>query len=95
MEHTSFIETLLQRGADPDLRNTDGETPFLLHFKGIRKTKSIWNGRVELASFLAHGAHPLLRGATGNCPLFEAVRKLPLHNTSALFKASLYKVFCG
>ncbi len=61
-DSTATVDTLLQHGANPNARNTHGNTP--LHY-------AVWGvlGRNKVALFLEHHADPNVRNDEGRTPL--------------------------
>jgi ankyrin repeat protein len=66
----SIFESLLKKGADPNLRNHAGQTPFkLLHqLKSLNISQITEYG----STLMTHGADPLLLDASGLCDFFDA-----------------------
>jgi ankyrin repeat protein len=72
--HDTYISLLLKRGADPNLQNRKGRSPFFLLFIGTKsKVPTILKAMLEM---LAHGADSALRDHEGNMPICEAARIL-------------------
>jgi hypothetical protein len=68
------MKILLNRGAMPNQKNSEGQTPLSLLFSGyIAKLKQV----ICCAStLLAHGADPTILDSEGNSPLIKAAKKL-------------------
>jgi ankyrin repeat protein len=69
------VETLLNKGEDPNRQNSDGETPLLLLLTNVTKES---RKRVLpcLKTLLAHGADPMILDSSGNTGLFAAAKIL-------------------
>ncbi|KAJ6261035.1 hypothetical protein Dda_3700 [Drechslerella dactyloides] len=80
----NWMKTLLDRGANPNLQNKDGQTPLLFVFLG-KKTGSQRLKALEV--LLAHGANPTLGGFTGQYPLLEASKSLDSEIVTKMIRA--------
>lgn len=69
------VRFLLDRGADPNAAQEDGETPLLAALRDLSSTGRDAVARTELAALLLErGAAANARGAQGETPLLRAVR---------------------
>ena len=82
-----LMEIMLRKGADPNQRNRNGETPLLLMF--TEKRNKVQVVMKAMSTLLSHGADPMLCDLSGKCPFYEAARKLPTEGLTTLLKADL------
>ncbi|KAH7085249.1 ankyrin repeat-containing domain protein [Paraphoma chrysanthemicola] len=80
------METLLNKGENPNQQNVDGETPLLLLFTKASKesTKSVLQC---LRTLLAHGADPMIMDSNGNTALFAAAKILKSDELNSVLAA--------
>jgi len=82
-----WMELLLKRGADPNLRNDSGQSPFFLLFSHKENKLSIVQRAIPV--LLAHGANPTLADESGHPVLFKAANMLPLEGLKPLAQAAI------
>lgn len=82
------MEGLLNRGADPNRQNLEGQTPLLLLFTGISR-ETIKSVLKCLKTLLAHGADPMILDSNGNTALFAAAKILNSDELRSLFQTDI------
>ena len=70
--NSKILELLLKYGANPEIADSDGNTP--LHFSAIRGTKDVAIFLIKL------GANPYARNNVGNIPVEEVTNELVAHH---------------
>jgi ankyrin repeat protein len=83
----AMINTLLERGADPNLRNQDGQSPLALLFDNKDNELLIIQRVVPI--LLAHGANPTLTDDDGHPVLFKAAKRLTWGELKPLVRADI------
>jgi ankyrin repeat protein len=82
-----MINTLLERGADPNLRNQDGQSPLALLFDN--KDNKLPTIHKIVPILLAHGANPTLTDDDGHPVLFKAAKRLTWGELKPLLRADI------
>jgi ankyrin repeat protein len=88
-----LIRILLKRGADPNLRNQEGQSPFLLLLTGTHNTVAIVLKATNI--MLAYGADSTLPDYEGNIPLYEAAKTLTSEGLEAMLSADAKRRISG
>lgn len=74
------LRTVLNRGADSNLRNLQGQTPMMVLLTFKPKYDCLLGGEAMMALlnvFLKRGADPWIRDNAGNLPIYQGVRNFP------------------
>jgi len=89
-----LVDTVLNRGGNPNIQNRKGETPLLLltrvtrrSFDWLPRHNLDWEGIIK--KLLSFGADPMLQDESGKCALFQAAEaKPPLSDLGPLLIAA-------